>query len=188
MTLQKVLIGDGWREANASGTFQAEDPATTETLPDSCPVSTWQDCDAALEAASCAAAGLQSLSGEQIARFLERYAERIEGRATEIVEDLLEDRVSIARHDLLGQEADPEAPASTDVAGVGLISTHDDVQQRRLARPVGPSESNAVARIDGKRRLLQDDLVGIPLGNSLELQHVSHPRTDAIMRSLGRFS
>src|SRR5690606_35498562 len=46
----------------------------------------WRDCDAALDAAVEAYQKLRSLSGERIAAFLERYAERIEARAEELVE------------------------------------------------------------------------------------------------------
>jgi NADP-dependent aldehyde dehydrogenase len=85
MTLQKVLIGGCWREAESASSFQAEDPASKEPLPDAYPVSKWQDCEEALAAAECAAMGLRSTSPDDLARFLERYADRIEARAAEIV-------------------------------------------------------------------------------------------------------
>ena len=71
MPIQPVLINGSWRAANSSSTFRAENPATTEPLPEEYPVSTWQDCDAALAAATEAAAEMRSLSGEKIAAFLE---------------------------------------------------------------------------------------------------------------------
>ncbi|MEX0678256.1 MAG: aldehyde dehydrogenase (NADP(+)) [Pirellulales bacterium] len=78
MTIQPVLIGQGWRPSAASGTFRAENPATREPLEEIFPVSSWADVDAALGAASGAAAALRKAPGELVARFLETYADKIE--------------------------------------------------------------------------------------------------------------
>jgi 2,5-dioxopentanoate dehydrogenase len=86
MAVQAVLIGGSWRAANASSTFQAENPALGERLPDAYPVSTWADCEAALDAAAQAFSALRQLGPEPIAAFLERFAQRIEERAAEVVE------------------------------------------------------------------------------------------------------
>src|SRR5690349_10501691 len=86
MSLQPVLIAGQWRTANAAGTFRAENPATGKLLPDEFPVSTWGDCEAALDAAVAAANELRNVSPEQIAKFLTRFADRIEARKTELVE------------------------------------------------------------------------------------------------------
>jgi alpha-ketoglutaric semialdehyde dehydrogenase len=86
MAVQPVLIDGVWRESQASGTFRAENPATREPLADEYPVSTWADCDAALEAAAKAHGALQTASPEAIAEFLDRFAAGIESRATELVE------------------------------------------------------------------------------------------------------
>ena len=80
-----VLIAGEWRPANADKTFQADNPATREPLPDSYPISEWADCDAALDAAVEAARELRKLTGEQIANFLETYADRIEARQEDLV-------------------------------------------------------------------------------------------------------
>lgn len=80
-----VLIAGQWREANSSGTFQATDPNTTKTLPDEFPVSTWADCDEALDAAVQAAAEMKKLPAAKIAEFLERYADRIEAAKDALV-------------------------------------------------------------------------------------------------------
>jgi NADP-dependent aldehyde dehydrogenase len=85
MPTYPVLIAGQWR-AKASGTFHAENPATGETLPAEFPISTWADCEAALDAAADAAGNLRKTPPEQIAKFLTRFAERIEARKTEIVE------------------------------------------------------------------------------------------------------
>lgn len=81
-----VLIAGRWRPALSSGTFRAENPATAESLPGEYPISTWADCDEALTAATAAAAALRKVPREQIAKFLTRFAERIEARATELVD------------------------------------------------------------------------------------------------------
>lgn len=73
-----VLIADQWRDADASGSFQAVNPKTREPLPELFPVSTWQDCDAALTAAAAAFEQLSQLPGERLAEFLEAYAQQID--------------------------------------------------------------------------------------------------------------
>ena len=81
-----VLIAGQWRPADASKTFQADNPTTREAIPDEYPVSSWADCDAALDAAVAAAREMRKLSGEQIAVFLETFADRIEARKDDLVE------------------------------------------------------------------------------------------------------
>lgn len=83
--MHKILINGEWRHANYSSSFQASNPATREVLPDEYPLSSWDDCDAALDAACRAAGILASLPGSQIASFLEQYAQRIEEQADQIV-------------------------------------------------------------------------------------------------------
>jgi len=85
MPTHPVLIAGQWRAARATGAFRAEKPATGEALPDEYPVSAWEDVDAALTAASEAMPVLRGTPPEGLARFLSRYAERIESRADEIV-------------------------------------------------------------------------------------------------------
>jgi NADP-dependent aldehyde dehydrogenase len=86
MTTSQVLIAGQWRAAKSTATFHAENPATGEPLPEEFPVSAWADCDEALTAAAGAAIELRSTRPEKIAAFLHRFAERIEARASEIVE------------------------------------------------------------------------------------------------------
>lgn len=86
MPLHPVLIAGQWRPARSTGGFRATNPATGEKLPDEFPVSDWADCDAALAAATGAAEILRALPPEKIARFLTRFAERIEARKAELVE------------------------------------------------------------------------------------------------------
>lgn len=84
--MHQVLINGKWREAKSSGSFAVDNPATGEKLPDQFPISTWADCDEALAAASVAASALRAMPAESIAKFLRRFAERLEARSTELVE------------------------------------------------------------------------------------------------------
>ncbi len=84
MTQHPILIDGAWRAADAASFFQAENPATEEKLPGEYPVSRWSDVNAALAAASRDAPLLAAMPAEKIAAFLERFAERIEGRAEEL--------------------------------------------------------------------------------------------------------
>lgn len=80
-----VLIGGSWQTSHASGTFQAENPATGTPLDDVFPISAWADVDAALTAAAAAAPQLAAAPREQIADFLDRYASAIESQAESLV-------------------------------------------------------------------------------------------------------
>jgi 2,5-dioxopentanoate dehydrogenase len=86
MKTQPVLIAGQWRAANSSGTFQADNPAQGSPLPDVYPISSWEDLDAALDAATQAADSLRGASPEPIADFLEQYAGLIEARSAALVE------------------------------------------------------------------------------------------------------
>ncbi len=86
MATRQVLIAGKWQNAQASGTFTTENPATGQKLPDEYPISSWSDCDAALTAAAEAAVAMRSIAADSIAKFLRRFAERIESRAGELVE------------------------------------------------------------------------------------------------------
>ncbi len=61
MSVQPVLIDGQWRPAQASASFQACHPPTGEYLPDDYPVSSWPDCEAALQAATAAAVSCATL-------------------------------------------------------------------------------------------------------------------------------
>ncbi|WP_428937397.1 aldehyde dehydrogenase (NADP(+)) [Fontivita pretiosa] len=86
MAEQPVLIAGQWRAARAAGTFHAQNPTTAEPLPEAYPISTWEDCDAALAAAAEAAAALRAVPASSIAALLRGYAERIESHKSQIVE------------------------------------------------------------------------------------------------------
>jgi len=86
MANHPVLIAGEWREAQSRRSFGSENPALGEKLPGEYPVSDWADCDAALAAATSAAAVLRASPPDTIAAFLEAYAGRIEARKAELVE------------------------------------------------------------------------------------------------------
>ena len=77
MTAQ-VLIAGTWRQSDSTGTFQATNPNTGEKLAAEFPVSSWSDCEAALQAAEQAAREMRSLPAAKIAEFLECYADKID--------------------------------------------------------------------------------------------------------------
>lgn len=86
MAIEKVLIAGEFREASSRSSFTAENPATGAKLETEFPVSEWEDCDRALDAAVDAAKVLRSVPSEQLALFLEEYAKLIEERSAALVE------------------------------------------------------------------------------------------------------
>ncbi len=142
MTLQNVLIAGQWRPAKSSGTFRAENPATRELLPAEFPVSTWDDCDAALSAAADAFEELGRLPAEKLAAFLEAFATRIEARADEIVQ-------------LASQET--ALPVTPRLAGNELPRTTAQLRQAAAAAREG---SWALPTIDTKANI-RSQLAGI---------------------------
>ena len=144
MPTQPILVAGQWRAANASSIFRAENPATTEPLPEEYPVSIWQDCDAALVAATEAAAELRSLSGEKIATFLDSFAAKIEGRKDDLVK-LANQETSLPVSPRL---ADGELPRTTNQLRQAAAAAKDgswamptiDAKQniRSVLEPIGP--------------------------------------------------
>ena len=80
----KVLIAGNWIESASTGTFQAEDPKSAAMIAEDYPISSWDECSAALDSATEAFAKLQQMPRTAIADFLENYADRIEARSEEI--------------------------------------------------------------------------------------------------------
>lgn len=125
-----VLIAGTWRNASSSRTFQATNPSTLETLEPQFPVSSWDDCDQALEAAADAFQQLRQIPRERIAEFLEAYADRIEAAKDRLVE---------AAH------RETALPASPRLGDVELPRT---TNQLRLAAAACRSGDWAAATID----------------------------------------
>ena len=83
---QSIFIGGKWLKSHSSATFRAENPAAARPLlGDEYPISDWHDCDAALDAATAAFSKLRTMPPENVARFLDVYAELIESRAADLV-------------------------------------------------------------------------------------------------------
>ncbi|MCA9115559.1 MAG: aldehyde dehydrogenase (NADP(+)), partial [Planctomycetaceae bacterium] len=86
MTAQHVLIDGKWQPSTGGQTFQANNPATGQPLPEQYPVSPWEEVERALEAAARAFREVRAWPGERFAAFLEACATQIEQRADELVE------------------------------------------------------------------------------------------------------
>ncbi len=85
MALHSLLLDGDWTPADpASRSFQSFNPATGEILPDTFPVSPWVDLDRLLTAGAACATTVAALPPEQLAAFLEDYAQRIEAQADEL--------------------------------------------------------------------------------------------------------
>jgi NADP-dependent aldehyde dehydrogenase len=83
---EAILVAGQWQRAAATSYFQSTNPATTELLPERYPVSSWDDCERILDAASEAADVLRALPASQIAEFLDAYAAQLEAHASSLVE------------------------------------------------------------------------------------------------------
>jgi alpha-ketoglutaric semialdehyde dehydrogenase len=82
--LEPVLLEGKWQEAASTGDFSAINPASGEVLPRRYPISSWSDCDRALNASASAAEALREVEPEVLAQFLESYAAKIEAAAVEL--------------------------------------------------------------------------------------------------------
>ena len=144
MAEHPVLIDGKWRPSKAVSSFHAVNPASGERLQDSYPVSSWDDCDAALSAAASAADGLRRTPADSIARFLTRFADRIEARKTALVEQAhLETALPVSP-----RLADVELPRTTNqlrqaadaaLEGSWALPTIDTKNQiRSCLEPLGP--------------------------------------------------
>lgn len=190
MALQPILIAGQWRPANAASTFHAHNPATGEPFPEEYPVSAWADCDAALNAASEAAAALRSVPPAQLAKFLTRYAERLEARKSELVE-IAHAETALAKSPRL---ADAELPRTTDqlrqaaaaaLDGAWALPTIDSkLNIRSVLAPIGPvltiGPNNFPFAFNGVAG--GDFAAAIAAGNPVIAKaHPCHPRTSQLM-------
>jgi NADP-dependent aldehyde dehydrogenase len=143
-SLQPVLIDGAWRSATATDAYRAVDPATGADRDAAWPVSGWADVDAALDAAVRAADELARLPVEAIARFLERYADRLAAQAEVIVaaahaETGLAVRPRLAEAELprtLDQLRQAAAAAREQTWRMAMIDTAKNI--RSLAVGLGP--------------------------------------------------
>ncbi|HEY5233386.1 MAG TPA: aldehyde dehydrogenase family protein [Verrucomicrobiae bacterium] len=190
MTLQPILIGGQWRAANAASSFHAENPADGERFSESYPVSSWTDCDAALNAALNAANILRTAPPEQLAKFLARYAERIEARKMELAE-IAHAETALAKVPRL---ADVEIPRTTNqlrqaaaaaLDGAWALPTIDaKLNIRSMLAPVGPvlviGPNNFPFAYNGVAG--GDFASAIAVGNSVIAKaHPCHPHTTQLL-------
>jgi 2,5-dioxopentanoate dehydrogenase len=122
VAVAKVWVGGEWRDADAEGVFEPENPATGEKLGRAFPVSRWSDCDRALTAAVEAARVLEKTAPEKIAEFLEAYAKELDADA---------DAIAQAAHE---ETALPFSPRLKDVE---LPRTTDQLRQAARAAREG---------------------------------------------------
>ena len=80
-----VLIDGEWRAADGEDTFEPRNPTAQSPTGELYPVSSLNDVEAAVRAGAAAAEKMAGLAPTVIASFLERFAERIEARADELV-------------------------------------------------------------------------------------------------------
>jgi NADP-dependent aldehyde dehydrogenase len=144
MKSHPVLIAGQWRAARAGGVFHAENPATGDTLPEEFPISTWADCDAALDAAAAAAPLQRVAPPEKLAYFLTRYAARIEDHAAEIIETAHVE-TGLAKSPRLAEEELPRTTgqlrqaAAAAIDGLWALPTIDRTRNLRSCfEPIGP--------------------------------------------------
>ena len=64
MATHQVLIAGQWRNSDATQTFQASDPRAATSIAEDYPVSSWSECEAALDAAGVAYAQLREMPDE----------------------------------------------------------------------------------------------------------------------------
>ena len=136
-TCQPVLIAGQWREAQCPETsgdhaFQATNPNVNQAIERHYPISSWDDIDEALTAASEAATQLRRTAPEKIAAFLESFADKIQANCDELVDAAFEE-TGLAKKPRL---ADVELPRT--------------VNQLRLAAQAARSGDWASAVIDTK--------------------------------------
>lgn len=86
MSIQPVLINGQWTTSTATRSFHAVDPQTRQPLPAEYPVSPWEEVERAIAAAADVARQTRDWSGERFAGFLQKYADAIEARSSDLVE------------------------------------------------------------------------------------------------------
>jgi alpha-ketoglutaric semialdehyde dehydrogenase len=144
MSTHPVLLAGEWRASRNSGIFRAENPTLGQALPDEYPISTWADCDAALTAATVAAEQLRALPRETLAKFLARFAERIEARASELAdlahaESGLAKKPRLADVELLRTTGQLRQAAAAAIEGSWALPTIDTkLNIRSVLAPIGP--------------------------------------------------
>lgn len=82
--MNPILINGAWQPAKSSRDLRATDPTNRAETGETYPASQWDDCDAAMNAAQSAASSLEDIAAEDLAKFLEAYADNLEQNAEQI--------------------------------------------------------------------------------------------------------
>lgn len=135
MSNQQILINGSWTDSTSTATFQAVNPATKQPIDGDFPVSPWDEVETAVQAAANASRLMRGWGGERFARFLETYADRIDGRTDELVESANQETA---------------LPASPRLKDVELPRTTNQLRQAAAAARDG---SWASATIDSKANI-----------------------------------
>lgn len=85
MNTQPILVAGAWTTSTAAKTFRSVNPQTRQPLPDAYPISPWDEIERVIQSAADTSNQMRGWPGERFARFLERYADRIDARAADLV-------------------------------------------------------------------------------------------------------
>lgn len=190
MTVQQVLINGRWTNSVGTSTFQAVNPRTTELLPGKYPISPWSEIVRAIESASHAAEIVRDWNGDRFAAFLERFADRIEARAAELVEIAnletalpVQPRLKDAELPRTTNQLRQAAQAARD--GSWSTPTIDSASNiRSMLRPIGPvvvfGPNNFPFAFNGASG--GDFAAAVAAGNPVIAKgHSSHPGTTRLL-------
>ncbi len=83
---------------------------------------------------------------------------------------------------LLAQVADDGVPAARDRPGVGLLVARDELEQCRLAGPVGADDGNAAACADQEADVAEEMLRAVALGHAAD-RHEAHGGGSMVARA-----
>lgn len=142
--ISPILLNGNWQMSAGTRHFQAFNPATRQPLPQLFPISDWSDIEMALTAAKQAQWDLMQLPHERRASFLEKYAERLEGRRKELAATAAAETGLAEEGRLLGVELprtiDQLRQAAQAVREREWMQTIIDTkhQLRSMLIPIGP--------------------------------------------------
>ena len=122
MLLEPILIDGVWEQgSDTDGSFQSMNPSTKQPMPYEYPVSGMQDLERMFEAAERAVVELRSVSPDQIADFLEAYADGIEAHKEALV-DMAQAETALGKEPRLGTI---EIPRTTNQLRQGATAARD---------------------------------------------------------------
>lgn len=191
MPIEPVLINGQWRQAQKkAGTFHAVNPATGEALAEEFPISDWDDCSAALDAAAAAFVEMSAQPPTAVADFLEKYAQRLADNAPAIcaeanIETALPVKPRLADVEMPRTINQLRLAAAAAREGTWRLATIDSATNiRSCYGPLGPvlvmGPNNFPLAFNGIAG--GDFAAAIAAGNPVIAKaHTSHPRTSQLM-------